>query len=647
MYAVRSTEGINLFKRTAALIVSVVIALFMCGCSQKNLTTADKAEREIATGESWTIMVYMSGGQTESVYGKASDALEEMTKIKYPENINVLVQTGGTYSWQLGGIDTNYINRFEMQNKSMRLAERQELDSMGKSSTLESYIEWGRDNYSADHYALIIYGAGAGSAYGISHDDVYMGDCLNPQRIATAISNAGMQFDIIGFDAGLTASIENAAALSTYTDYIIASQEEMAPGGWNYRGWINYIIENPTASLSDVAKAVCDTYMDKCKRQFSDEMATMSVIDTERISMLSQAFDGMAGEMQSALDTIEDYSYLSSEMADVLSFGANTEDEGYSNMVDIRSFSQCADRITQNTSSQVSDAINESVIYKVCGEYRHDASGISVYYPLREDSSELERYIDIAPIGSYTDFLRKICSNVEMSDSGTDGDYSETDAFNDYERERNLIRYATVAGTTGFELNMTGDMDVVRDVYQRLFYRNEDGIYLYLGNTDSIDENKEAGIFKTKNEFKALTMNGHYIQIQRVCSGDGYTIYSSPVKVDGEQYNLRLVRTENNGKIKFKCIGLYRSIGNANQSQRTVKKIRIYNKVTALLRDYSSGMLVESDGFKTWPFGMRLKYDGLKDGNYKTDFIVSYIYEDSFFTGSADFSVSEGTIAYQ
>ena len=144
-----------MFKRTAALIVSVVIALFMCGCSQKNLTTADKAEREIATGESWTIMVYMSGGQTESVYGKASDALEEMTKIKYPENINVLVQTGGTYSWQLGGIDTNYINRFEMQNKSMRLAERQELDSMGKSSTLESYIEWGRDNYSADHYALI------------------------------------------------------------------------------------------------------------------------------------------------------------------------------------------------------------------------------------------------------------------------------------------------------------------------------------------------------------------------------------------------------------------------------------------------------------------------------------------------------------
>lgn len=636
-----------MFKRTAALIVSVVIALFMCGCSQKNLTTADKAEREIATGESWTIMVYMSGGQTESVYGKASDALEEMTKIKYPENINVLVQTGGTYSWQLGGIDTNYINRFEMQNKSMRLAERQELDSMGKSSTLESYIEWGRDNYSADHYALIIYGAGAGSAYGISHDDVYMGDCLNPQRIATAISNAGMQFDIIGFDAGLTASIENAAALSTYTDYIIASQEEMAPGGWNYRGWINYIIENPTASLSDVAKAVCDTYMDKCKRQFSDEMATMSVIDTERISMLSQAFDGMAGEMQSALDTIEDYSYLSSEMADVLSFGANTEDEGYSNMVDIRSFSQCADRITQNTSSQVSDAINESVIYKVCGEYRHDASGISVYYPLREDSSELERYIDIAPIGRYTDFLRKICSNVEVSDSGTDGDYSETDAFNDYERERNLIRYATVAGTTGFELNMTGDMDVVRDVYQRLFYRNDDGNYLYLGNTDSIDENKEAGIFKTKNEFKALTMNGHYIQIQRVCSGDGYTIYSSPVKVDGEQYNLRLVRTEKNGRIKFKCIGLYRSLGNANQSQRTVKKIRIYNKVTALLRDYSSGILVEGDGFKTWPLGMRLKYDGLKDGKYKTDFIVSYIYEDSFFTGPADFSVSEGTIAYQ
>lgn len=621
----------------------------MCGCADKSLTAAEREEKLPATGETWTVMLYVSGGSDESGAGTASKALAELTRVKYPENISVLVQTGGTYEWKAGGIDTNYLDRFEAQKGGLFLMERQELAGMGSTRTLADYIEWSAETRPADHYALIIYGAGAGSAYGAAHDETAYNDCLNVQRIAAAISDADINFEIIGFDAGLSASLETAAALSTCAEYIVASQESMASGGWSYRKWLEYIIDNPTCSVLDVAKAACDTYAEKCKNEFTSDMATMSVIDTENISALSQSFDGMAGEMTAALDSVEDYSYLSSAAAKAMCFGANTEDEGYSNMVDLKSLVTLTDRLTGNTGAQVSESLNECVVYNVCGKYRAGASGMSVYYPLRQDSSELEKYIGITPNGRYSDFLRGICANAQVSGGGVyeDGDYRETEAFRQYEEEKEKMQYSTVAGTTGFELNMIGDMDIVRGVEQRLFKKREDGICVYLGNAEELDENKEAGIYKTKNVFRAASLNGHYLQLQKVCGGDGYTIYSSPVKVDGTAYNMRLVKTERNGRDRLELLGLYKSLGGANAASRVRSRIRIYNRVTALMRDYASGELIEADVFKTWPFGARLRYGALEDGNYKTDFIVSYIYGNSFLTGSAEFSAAEGTIAYR
>ncbi len=633
-------------KRITSFLLGTVAVMALSSCGAKSLTTQEFTPKEPPTGENWTIMVYMCGGSDEHLHGTASKALEEMTKVKYPENIDVIIQTGGSYSWQLDGIDTNYIDRFEAQNGSLRLAERTDVVSMAQTSTLTDFLEWGQENYESEHYALIIHGSGANSAYGVAHDEPYLNESLNLQRISTAIDNADMEFDIIGFDADLMASVENASILSNHTEYLIASQEVMAPGGWNYKDWFNYIIENPTVRVEDVAKAACDTYMDKCKRSGDDEMATMSVTKLSEITSLTQAINGMAGEMCESLKSLSDASPLLSELPKTMSFGSKSADEGYSNMIDINDLAVRVSENADKTSGRVQEEMSGAVVYARNGAYRNEACGLSIFYPFNQSSDELPRYMEISPIRHYKEFIASIASH---ADTGSDhpNTHEDTTAFADYKIEKDRIQYVTVAGTTGLELNMIGNMDIVKSVNQRIYKKSDNG-YMYLGNTKNVEENKEAGIFKTKNNFSAITLNGSNIQVYTVYEGNGYTVYTSPIKIEGEQKNLRFVAEhKQNGTSKYKIIGLYDSLGAGSKSSRYITPIRIYNHLTPLFREFSTNELVSGKVFKTWPLGARISEKSLKEGSYKTDFSVSYIYGDSFLSGSSEFDYTEGNITYK
>jgi len=633
-------------KRIKSFLMAMLAVFSLSACTQTVLTTQDEVIKEPPTGEDWTVMVYMAGGSDEHLHGSASDALEEMTKVKYTENLNVVIQTGGSYSWKAGGIDTNYLDRFEAQNGSLRLIERTDLANMGKTATLSDFLMWSEENYEADHYALVIYGNGANSAYGVAHDEPYANESLNLQRISTAIDNANIEFDIIGFDADLMASIELASILSNQTKYLVASQEVMAPDGWNYRDWLTYIIENPTVKVEDVAIAACDTYMDKCRKKGTNDMATMSVTKLKEITNLTQEVNGMAGEMCETVKALSDYSKLSIGLDKVMSFGSKSADEGYSNMIDLNSLALCSDISTDKTSQRVVEELEKSVVYYRNGKYRNEARGLSIFYPFNQSPDELPRYMEISPMKHYKEFLADICSHA-LTGEDYPNTHTSTKSFMDYGIEKDRIQYVTVAGDTGLELNMVGNMDIVKSVKQRVYKKTDNG-YVYLGNAKSVEENKAAGIFRTLNDFTAFELNGNNIQAYTVYEGNGYTIYTSPIKLENEQKNLRFVAEHKaNGKDSYKVIGLYDSLGPGSKSSRYITPIRIYNHLTPMFRDYQTNELVGGKVFKTWPLGAIVGEKKLKDGSYKTDFSVMYIYGDSFLSGSADFDVSENGITYR
>lgn len=636
----RAKQAVSILALTSAAII-----LSSCGNKQP-IVTQDEIAREPVTGESWTIMVYMSGGTDERLYGTASNAIKELIDVKYPENVNVIVQTGGCYGWQTEGIDTNYLDRFIAQNGSLRLLERQEQDDMSRSIVLTDFIDWCEGNYPSDHYALIIHGSGSNSAYGIAHDEAYENRSLTLPTVSKALNNSNASFDIIGFDAGLTASAETASLLSTSADYLVASQEIMAEGGWNYSGWLNYIIDNPTVSVADVAKAACDSYMDECKRKKNDDMATMSVIQLSEITGLSQAIEGMAGELSTSPESLNEYSGVSVALDKTECFGANSPEEGYSNMLDLNDLAIKTGSATDKTSGRVQEELEKSIIYRVNGKYHSNACGLSIFYPLNQSSDELPRYMELCPFKRYTEFIAETAANADTGNTVSKS-FRDTTAFADYEIERNRMKYQTVSGSTGIELNMVGNMDIVRRIDQRVFKKTDSG-YLYLGNAFELDENRDAGIYKTKNAFNFPLMNGNAISLNKIYESGDYIIYSTPIKIDGAQKNLRIAASKNkNGSTSYNAIGLYESLGPGSKVSRHISPLRIYNLVTPLFREYSSGELVAGQPFKTWPLGIRLSEKNLTEGSYKTDYCVEYIYDNAFTTQSADFDFFENTISYK
>ena len=638
-------RSVSHYVCTAAALAAV-LCLSSCGVP-KNPVTQEKAERRAATGESWTVMMYMSGGSDESSHGSASKAIRELMQIDYPGSLNVVMETGGTFKWQTEGIDTNYIDRFEAQKNGLYLAERQEADSMARNIVLTNFIDWCEENYPADHYALIINGGGSNSANGFAFDETVDNKSMTASTLADAIDNSNRHFDIIGFDCDLSASVETAYELSTCADYLIASQERMASGGWNYRDWLNYIINNPTNSVADIARAACDTYMDKCIEEKTDSMATMSATKLSGITNLSQAIDGMAGELSAASGSLSKYSELSRAIGNTMCFGANTKHEGFSNMIDLNDLVVKSGSATDKTSGRVQDELENSVIYRANGRYRQAASGLSVYYPLNQSSDELPKYIDLCPFKRYAEFLAQTCANADHGSKVTTS-FTDTTAFADYQVERDLMQYTTVPGNTGIELNMTGNMDIVRSVSQRIFAKKDKGT-LYLGNAAEIDENRAAGIFKTKNTFSFPMLNGHSLSLTKVYAGEGYTIYSAPIKIDNSQKNLRIADDRLNGESEpnYKILGLYDSLGTSARSSRCTTPINIYNLLIPMYEDYDTGELVDGESFKPWPFGAQIADKQLPEGSYKTDYSIEYIYCNAFATDAAEFDFIDNVISYK
>lgn len=57
------------------------------------------------TEETWAVYWYLCGSDLESQYGCATEDLSEMLEVSLPENVTVVVETGGATEWQNETVD--------------------------------------------------------------------------------------------------------------------------------------------------------------------------------------------------------------------------------------------------------------------------------------------------------------------------------------------------------------------------------------------------------------------------------------------------------------------------------------------------------------------------------------------------------------
>ena len=215
-------------KKTAAYITALIIVLVLCFPSKAFAAAAGGKTTAGRDDGVWTIFVYMCGSDLESYNAAASMDLIEMMNSSLGRNARFIVETGGATDWY-SNVSRNRIERYEITRKGGYRVDSLKQSNMGDSGTLADFINWGLKNYSSEHMGLVFWDHGSGSINGACFDEIYSYDSLDLMEIKDglkrSIGKAGGKFDFIGFDACLMATIETAAVLQGYADYMVASEE--------------------------------------------------------------------------------------------------------------------------------------------------------------------------------------------------------------------------------------------------------------------------------------------------------------------------------------------------------------------------------------------------------------------------------------
>ncbi len=161
-------------KRILFAVLAMVLVL--CGCSMKKAyKKADPPDMDITEDDTtgnpvkepeipgnkvdWTILMYVCGSDLESEDGFATDNFNEIKKIDFPDNINLVVEAGGTKKWH-NGLDDNKLTRMVCKGNDWSVVGELKNASMGRTKTLSDFIKWGTKEYPADKYFLIIWNHG-------------------------------------------------------------------------------------------------------------------------------------------------------------------------------------------------------------------------------------------------------------------------------------------------------------------------------------------------------------------------------------------------------------------------------------------------------------------------------------------------------
>ncbi|HEX3075887.1 MAG TPA: clostripain-related cysteine peptidase [Lachnospiraceae bacterium] len=549
-------------KKKFLLITAIVTMLLLAACSKEDKTdketlqevseesTEDTEEVESAKSyspdDTWVIYWYLCGSDLESGGGAATSDLEEMLSVALPENVSVVIETGGSSTWQNDMVDPTKLQRYLYSGEEMQLVDEQELGNMGEASTLADFLSFCEENYPADHKMVLFWNHGGGSVGGAAYDENYEYDSLSLTEMQEAFSAVygGQEkpLELIGFDTCLMSTLDTANVFKEYANYLVAS-EELEPGnGWYYSGWLGALASNPGMNGAELGTVICDTFVEGCEEAGTQDEITLAVTDLSKLDPLLEAFNGMGKELlSSAVATPSVCGEFARSASKAENYGGNNEEEGYTNMVDLGDLVSNSTNLIPETADQVMAALDEAIVYRVNGAYRQNATGLSVFYSYNGDSQNLTQYDEVAADDVYPYFVHYSIGEEIPEEAFTelDGvDYQDATVLEGFKEDM------PVEITEDNYARLTLDpssLDFVKSVYFNLaYYSEEDDIIVFLGKDNDLTADWDNGVFEDnfRGVWGALDESFCYMEI--TYEGDEYNLYSIPIYLNGKECVLRV-----------------------------------------------------------------------------------------------------------
>lgn len=559
--------------RGVPILLSVLLiagAFFLFGCSDdwedwedweedSSETVVVSSDDLILDEESgWVMYWYLCGSDLESDGGSASADFEELMSVDLPEDVTIVIQTGGAYSWESDYVDADKLQRFVYTSEGLELVYEADVANMGEAETLADFLIYASENYPSEHTIINLWNHGGGSVGGIAYDELYDYDSLELDELAEALSLAfeadeeNPPIDIIGFDACLMATIDTANLLQGYGYYMVASEESEPSTGWSYDGFVQTMADYSNVSAYSLAVNICDTYVAGSSGWFgTSEDITLSVVNLTKIDEVVEAYEAVGEEaLENAINDTSFFAQFAQVAESVENYGGNSKRLGYTNMADLGDLVEESSDLLPNSSDALLEALEDCVEYKVYGELCQESSGLSCYYSYSGDASDFYSYSEIAASESFTYFFNYSLTGELLDDGITFVEDLGVDVDED-----TLPSLTTLNDTDwdGIALTVNDDAcavmdlgpeayDILSTVQFELYYMDDSEEYLYsLGIDNDITGDWSEGIFI--DNFRGVwgSIDGVLCYMELAYEGDTYNEYSVPIYLNGERYELKVI----------------------------------------------------------------------------------------------------------
>ncbi len=398
-----SSDGLVSVKSTATAGQSATITAKLT-----NIPSISKTCSISVIGQSkddHTVLIYMCGADLESKSQLATGDIQEILKVSgQPDDVNIVIETGGAKSWaSTYGISSTNLERWHVENRSLVKDNSLTYASMGLTSTLQSFIEYGLNNYPADRVGLVFWNHGGGMR-GVCYDEKKNDDVLKNSEIRSAVSGAlsncgmsGQKLEWVGYDACLMAVQDIAETNSDYFNYMIASEESEAGYGWDYDTWVDDLYSKKTTTT--ILKAIVDGFIaDNGGASSNSGDQTLSYLNLSYAAAYKTAWENMAAQLNNKVTSSNKSSFNSAITSNVKHYGDSDYDyfctfdawDFVDKLASSSAFSSF--RIDSSYTTAVKNAHANLVAYNLAQKGAGVSKGLCMYWPNSTQYSDVSTY---------------------------------------------------------------------------------------------------------------------------------------------------------------------------------------------------------------------------------------------------------------
>lgn len=599
--------------------------------------------------------------------GFATKNLRNLFSVELPENVSVVIETGGSYSWSLSQINPNASQRFLYNQDGLTELSSAYPKNMGNEQTLTDFLTFCRTEYPADHQMLLFWNHGSGS-FGFCNDEIYAGDCITLAEMQSTLSSvygsdpAEPPFELVGYDACLMASAEVAEALHGYAKYLVASEETEMGDGWVYDAWVGALAAHPEMNGAQLGKVIADTFVEACANYSinmqwlnMEAVATFSVIDVDKAHSVYEAYANLCAAALSDV-AADPWPLAALGRAAGKSIHYAGSAYKYFNTLDLGTFMQNLSADYPEETAAVLDALTDAVLYHRETSYAQGSKGLSVYFPTNVDS--------FSGLLFYLEYLDTVCTDPDMKALYY---YKIAGCLND-----ELRAYTDAAGYGAFGTLDTAPLDALSALVPDVCEDNS--VELPISNEvaslmqdmsvsiatydDYADElcfyGDDACLYL--DEYRTLrttfdgswpTLDGHVLPLEIIDQTDAFIRYRVPIQYNGTENAYLVIAYRFDGNT-YSILGVQAMDEDANTFGRNLMPLEIGSRIAIEYRVESmDDETIYSRYADSFPFrsGSKIENEPLSAGEYFMAITITDTRGDAYYPALVSFRMENGSIA--